>query len=180
MGEMASRIHFEEVLDVGCGEGVSLTYMQRTFTPGFITGFDLDGSRVKQAKSGDPAGRYFISNAQDVPLPGNSVDLVICLEALEHVGEPKLVLREISRVSRKYALFSVPNEPWWRLGNMIRGKYLSMFGNTPGHINHWSLKQFLGLLEDGFEVLLVRQPVLWNFVLARKRIASQNDGGALR
>lgn len=169
---MASRIHFDKVLDVGCGEGMSLTYVQRTFAPGFIAGFDLDDSRVKQAKLGDPVGRYFISNAQDVPLPGNSIDLVICLEALEHVGEPRVVLREISRVAREYALFSVPNEPWWRLGNMIRGKYLSMFGNTPGHINHWSLKQFLRLLEDEFEVLHVRQPVLWNFVLVRKRIAS--------
>jgi hypothetical protein len=63
---------------------------------------------------------------------------------------------------------SVPHEPWWRLGNMARLKYLRQWGNTPGHINHWSRGGFRQQVGKYFRVLRVTNPFLWTFVLAEK------------
>jgi hypothetical protein len=37
---------------------------------------------------------------------------------------------------------SVPYEPWFRIGNVLRGKHLSGFGNHPEHVQHWNLRSF--------------------------------------
>ena len=92
----------------------------------------------------------------------------IILEVLEHVGEPDLVLREAYRVTSKYLLASVPNEPWWRIGNLARLKYIRDLGNTPEHINHWSVRSFKTLISEYFRILKVETPVLWTFILAEK------------
>ena len=170
VSHLLRKIHFDSVLDAGCGEGASIRYIWERFHPqNSIIGFDLDPRRANLAMRESDKPIFFVSNVQNIPFPKNSFDLVICLETLEHVGEPDLALAEITRVSKKYALFSVPNEPWWRLGNILRGKYWNRLGNTPGHINHWTVMQFRTLLERHFFIIDSALPVLWNFVLATKK-----------
>src|SRR4030065_660295 len=66
----------------------------------------------------------------------------LILEVREHLDQPLDALRELNRVSRKYVLLSVPYEPWFRLGNLARGRHLSRFGNHPEHVNLWSRSGF--------------------------------------
>ena len=167
---LLTKIEFASVLDAGCGEGISLNAVRKKFSPrGILTGFDLDKRRIIHALEETEKSNFFVANVQNIPFPSHYFDLVICLETLEHVGEPCLALEEIARVSKKYVLFSVPNEPWWRLANMARGKYWSSLGNTPGHINHWSISAFRSLLERKFQIVDTALPVLWNFVLAIRK-----------
>ena len=69
----------------------------------------------------------------------------------------------------RYCVISVPWEPWWRVLNMARGKYLRAWGNTPGHLNHWSRGGILRQVEAEFQVKQVQLTVPWVFVLAEKR-----------
>ncbi len=46
--------------------------------------------------------------------------------------------RELARVSAGSVVVSVPHEPWFRVGSLIRGKYVRTLGNHPEHINHWN------------------------------------------
>jgi hypothetical protein len=85
---------------------------------------------------------------------------------LEHVRQPEKVLIEAARVSSRYAIFSVPREPLWRVLNVVRGRYLPDLGNTPGHIQHWSTNKFIELVSQHFNVLQVRQPLPWTMLLA--------------
>ncbi len=73
-------------------------------------------------------------------------ELVAATEVLEHVDGPEQALAEMARVASAWLLVSVPHEPLWRALNMARGAYLRDFGNTPGHVNHWTARAFLGLL----------------------------------
>lgn len=155
------------ILDVGCGEGMVLEQLRKDlFVPSL--GIDLDPDRIHLAK--DQAGDipFIIGNAQELPFGDNSIDLVMFLEVLEHVGEPDTVLQEALRVTSKYLLASVPNEPWWRLGNLARLKYIRDLGNTPEHINHWSVRSFKALISKHFKIVKVETPLLWTFVLAEK------------
>ncbi|MBI4769132.1 MAG: class I SAM-dependent methyltransferase [Chloroflexi bacterium] len=158
---------FYTVLDAGCGEGFVLEQVARAGQYAAF-GVDLDSARVRLAASRGVPGWLAVANAQQLPYDDNSFDLVMLLEVLEHVGSPEQVLRELRRVARRYLLISVPNEPWWRMGNMARLKYLPAWGNTPEHINHWSARAFIRLVGSCFSILRATNPVLWTFVLAEK------------
>jgi hypothetical protein len=59
---------------------------------------------------------------------------------------------------------------WWKkvCFGAIRGKYLSDFGNTPGHLNHWSKRGFLHLLSNtGFNLISIECPLPWMMVLGK-------------
>ena len=159
---------FETLLDAGCGEGVVLSDIA-THNQVNLFGLDLDLERVRYAKESTQSQHLIQGDAQTLPFPSESFDLVMLLEVLEHVGEPRSVLKEAQRVTARYLLASVPNEPWWRIGNMMRLKYLRAFGNTPEHINHWTISGFRSLISQEFNIVSMRYPMLWTFVLAEKR-----------
>jgi hypothetical protein len=91
------------------------------------------------------------------------------LEVLEHVERPDQALHEAHRVTTRYLLASVPHEPWWRLGNLARLKYVRDFGNTPEHIHHWSVHGFRSLIGSRFTLVKLRLPFLWQAVLAERK-----------
>ena len=72
-------------------------------------------------------------------------------------------------MSKRYVIIGVPREPLWRFLNMCRFKYLKHYGNTPGHLNHWSKKSLVKLIENKFgKVIAIESPIPWTIVLAEK------------
>ena len=82
---------------------------------------------------------------------------------------PERALTEMARVSRRGMLVSVPREPVWRGMNMRRGAHWRSFGNTPGHINHWTRRGFVALAGTAGEVVAVRRPFPWTMVAVHVR-----------
>lgn len=165
---MLGPLDAEAALDAGCGEGVVMQRLER-HADWRLFGMDLDLDRLRMAKSERPTRRLVMGDLHQLPFATEAFDLVLVLEVFEHVGEPSLALREVRRVCRKYLLASVPNEPWWRIGNMLRLKYLRRLGNTPEHIQHWTFWGFRRFVGRLFSVIKLRLPFLWTFVLARKK-----------
>lgn len=143
LSEMAAGLE-GSIVDMGCGEGYVLKFLSHQLQ-GNLFGLDLYPEVLQTAKENNNAG-FAAASIYQAPLKNKSVDTVLCLEILEHLEEPKRALQEMIRISKKYIILSVPWEPFWRIGNMARLKYLSDFGNTPGHLQHWtgrSFKKFL-------------------------------------
>jgi 2-polyprenyl-3-methyl-5-hydroxy-6-metoxy-1,4-benzoquinol methylase len=101
-------------------------------------------------------------------------DLVICCEVLEHVEDPEAALRHLKSLCRGHLLFSVPREPIWRVLNVVRGKYLRTFGNTPGHLQHWSAAAFRAFLRQHVRVVKYLTPFPWSMALCRSEPADDN------
>jgi ubiquinone/menaquinone biosynthesis C-methylase UbiE len=164
--ELLGRVEAEDCLDIGTGEGLLLSKVVRAYPQRRFYASDVDFGVQKDAyqRVGVPS---LVSSATAIPIASETFDLVIACEVLEHLSDAKMAVREIRRVTRRYALFSVPREPLWRLLNIARGTYLRDLGNTPGHLQHWSSNAFVAMICREFQVLAVRKPVPWTFVLCQ-------------
>jgi ubiquinone/menaquinone biosynthesis C-methylase UbiE len=166
---LALRAEPTRLLDVGCGEGVVLRHLDRHLHGVAVVGLDVDGTGLRVAQAQNRVS-LVQGSVYSLPFADNSFDLVLCCEVLEHVESPDAALAELSRVSSRSVLLSVPNEPIWRLSNMARGKYLRHFGNTTGHIQHWTRWAFLRLVRRHLDIFEVRTWLpFWSMMLARVR-----------
>ena len=75
--------------------------------------------------------------------------MVVCCEVLEHIKNPEKELQALLTQKAEWYLLSVPREPIWRIFNAARGAYIKDFGNSSGHIQHWSKSGFINFLEQG-------------------------------
>ena len=154
--------------EIGVGEGYSTLRIKNHLEN--LTASEFLQPLVEKARNNNSDIKVFQESVYDLKYDTESVDLILLLEVLEHLDYPDIALKEIHRVSKKYLIIGVPNEPLWRILNMCRLKYLSSLGNTPGHINHWSKKSFIKEIEKNFgRVLAVESPIPWTIVLAQKQ-----------
>jgi SAM-dependent methyltransferase len=91
----------------------------------------------------------------------------VAVEVMEHLTEPRQGLAEMARVSTGHLVLSVPREPIFRGANMAGGRHLSDWGNTPGHLNHWSTPSFLKFVSQEAGIRAVEKPLPWTMVWAR-------------
>jgi len=105
----------------------------------------------------------------DLDENSDTAELILCCEVLEHLDNPQQALSIIEKLSNPYFIVSVPREPIWSILNMFRGKYLQSFGNTPGHIHHWSKKEFVYLVSKYANIIEIRSPLPWTILLCKTR-----------
>ncbi len=157
------------ILEAGCGEGIFTSFIRERFPKAKIEAFDLEDVVVKKAidSYSDRNIDFYTGSIYEIEKKDDSIPLIVCSEVLEHLENPVRALEELKRIGSVYIFLSVPNEPIWRILNMCRLKYLKDFGNTPGHINHFSKKGFLKLIDNvgGLEVTAYRKSLPWQMVL---------------
>lgn len=169
--ELAAMGTIGRSLEIGCGEGELSIRLARFGWQ--AEGFDIaveavDEARQRALKAG-VAIPFSVCRMEDAKERYAPARLVVCCEVLEHLEEPRNGLRVLEALSTDYVLVSVPREPIWRALNMARLRYLRSFGNTPGHIQHWSRSGFVSMLRERFDVVAVRTPLPWSMVLCRVR-----------
>jgi SAM-dependent methyltransferase len=92
----------KDVLEVSCGHGGGAAYLVRTFRPASYTGLDFNPDGIAFARR-----RYDLStldfvhgDAEDLPFPEESYDVVINVEASHAYHHLDRFLREVERVLR--------------------------------------------------------------------------------
>ncbi len=165
-----SSLSPRSIHEVGCGEGrLTRAMCERYQVPVHGTDFSEAVITGNQKWSSDLLSFEQLS-IYDLNAEEHQRDIVVCCEVLEHLEDPEEGLAALKRLQARSYLMSVPNEPIWRCLNMARGKYWSDFGNTPGHLNHWSKTRFSRFLEEGgFEVRKWLNPFPWLMVVAELR-----------
>ena len=167
--DLVDRAAPESLIDVGCGEGVVTAELADRLGGRRVMGIDLPDPRLKAAwkRNQRPNLEYRTGDACALPVDEAEFDAASAIEVLEHLPDPEAALREMRRVARRLMILSVPREPLWRVANVARGGYLRTLGNTPGHVNHWSKRTIIGLVERHGEIEDVRLPFPWTMLLVR-------------
>jgi len=159
----------DSILEIGCGEGYLLRYMRHRFPDATAAGLDISFGIVQVAtRTGCPGVPFLQASAYELPWKNESWDVVVACEVLEHLEKPESALAEMRRVCRRGCLVSVPREPFWRLANMARLKYLRCLGNTPGHVQHWGRRSFVRLVDRFFSVTAMKTPFPWTMIWGDK------------
>lgn len=149
-------------LEVGAGEGVISLALHQRF--GRATGLDLPDAGLRAEWRSRPGPAYVHGDALRLPFDDHTFDLLVCVEVLEHVLDPRAALAELARVGSRHLLLSVPREPLFRGSNLVSGRYVRDLGNTPGHLNHWSGRSFRRFAASLGDVRAVETPFPWTIV----------------
>jgi len=163
---LVSELAPTRALEVGCGEGIVMEHL-RARHPGLrMDGIELNVGALVHARGRNPTSRLVRADAYALAVAARSYDLVLCLEVLEHLEEPARALRELRRVARRNIIVSVPHEPFFRLGNVLRGRNLGRWGNPPDHVQHWGRRGFEAFCARHVHVQRAARAFPWLLVVA--------------
>lgn len=153
------------ILDVGCGEGVTAARLGTLPFHFDYLGVDVDGGAVEYAQRQLPARTFQRRGVFE--LGDEKADLVVCLEVLEHLTDPDAAIACLRAAATRDCIVSVPWEPWFRLGNLARGKYLARLGNHPEHVQRFSPTGIAERVARAFGPSTVHTAFPWVFVHAK-------------
>ncbi len=101
---VASQVELrgKEVLEVSCGHGGGAAWITRTMHPATYTGLDLNPAGIKFCRQRHqvPGLTFQQGDAQKLPFPDNSLDVVINVEASHCYPDFAGFLGEVARVLR--------------------------------------------------------------------------------
>ncbi len=169
LDELVGRTGATDAHEVGCGEGeVAIRLAQRGIR---VRGTDAFPRVLEEARGRAGAAGVEIAfeatPVEELVPDRHAADLIVCCEVLEHLPDPEGALEVLAGLARPWLIASVPREPLWRALNLARLSYVGDLGNTPGHLNHWSRREFVRFLTTRFEVVEVRNPTPWTMALCR-------------
>lgn len=132
-----------DVLDIASGEGYGAAYLSTVARS--VVGVDIDAHAVRHAAARYTAMNlsFRVGSCTSLPIPDQSVDLVVSFETLEHVDGHEQFMREVVRVLRPDGRFIVssPN----RLVYSDDGNY-----TNPFHVRELYFDEFRDLLQNWF------------------------------
>ncbi len=97
-----------DVLEVGCGTGlVYERLVPALVAPARYTGIDVSAGMLDIARRRHPNGRFLQGDGYALPFEDGSFDLTLAFEVLGHLPEVAPFVRELVRVSRGTAIFTV-------------------------------------------------------------------------
>lgn len=151
------------LFDAGAGAGFSLA--------GFVgsrpvVAVDLAHEKVRQVHDRVDHAELLVSDVTRLPVPDDAMAWATSIEVLEHLPHPDQLVRELARVTTDGIIVSVPWEPWFRLGNLARGKNVSRYGNDPEHIGAFGPRSLTALLGESFEHVTVTRRLPWLLAVA--------------
>ena len=165
---LVHKISPKTVLEIGCGEGHT-TQLILEHSDAEVISTDVSEKiiRIAEEHTANPRVQFDVLNIYHVANQfDQQFDLVVCCEVFEHLDEPEMALVELAKINSANLIISVPNEPLWRILNMLRGAYLSDWGNTPGHLQHWGTGAFRQFVESQFSIVSYHTPIPWNLIHA--------------
>ncbi len=158
-----------KILDIGSGEGLVDFFLSRQDQGISLIGGDFDTEVLQLSQKINPEGAYLGLDARALPFEDSSFELVMMMEVIEHLEDYKKALKEASRVSKRFAILSVPEWPFYQASNFLILKNMRNFGEHPDHVVQFtarSLKnELMHLFRAGVEV---HRSFPWIIALAMK------------
>jgi len=132
-----SHVVGNRIIDVGCGEGITLEKLVKLYPGKQITGIDSEPENIDICqKHGLPVQYGTVFN---LPFETDSIDCALFFEVIEHLDEPNKALEEINRVLRPGGrlILIFPNDRMFMVSRLLTGMIKEAFYNS-GHVKQWT------------------------------------------
>lgn len=102
------------VLDVGCGTGATLSFVERRFGSARTLGLDFDAGALAYSRGRDVRAGLLRGEGTRLPLCDASLDGLLALDIIEHFDDDGALLAEFRRCLKPGGelVASVPAYPW--------------------------------------------------------------------
>jgi ubiquinone/menaquinone biosynthesis C-methylase UbiE len=166
--KLCNGFNFEKVVEVGCGYGNILSLLDKSKFAPELYGLEVSPSVVRylEEKTRIPSLKaVYLLDTSNTPFEDDFFDLGILSHVLEHVPDPKKLLKETLRTC-KYVHVEVPLEDCL-VSNMfasyqLRFNHQRRIDNISGHINFFNKSTAVDLFsESGSEILRERTYRSW-------------------
>lgn len=117
--------HIGRILEIGCSNGATLTWLKEQHAAEWVAGVEYVPDVAREAATYLDACWTGDVERMEIPIERGSLDLILCLDVLEHLRDPWGLLRRIVPLLRNGGSFvtSVPNAR-----NMVLVKQLVLRG----------------------------------------------------
>ena len=140
--------------EVGCGAGDTLAFLKTSGRCSWAGGVELFHSAVEDARTKN-IDLVLEGNVSEMTLPfeHGSLDVILCLDVLEHLNDPWKVLQELSKYLKSGGIFicSIPNVRNFRVTMplIIRGiwEYSNEGILDKTHLRFFTKKSAIALVE---------------------------------
>lgn len=151
--EQGSR---RKIVDIGCGEGITLEKMTKRFSDCDVLG--IDGLAENIGICTKHGLNAIMGDAYRLDLSNDSVDAVTFMEVIEHLENPEKAIAEIYRVLKPGGrlVLMFPNDSFFLIARLAVFKFKEA-AYDPGHLKQWTpgeAKEFLTV--NGFKVRMAR------------------------
>lgn len=143
---LAGDISGKRVLDAGCGKGRYSKLLKGLFPAADITAMDISTEMLREIPRGIKAVQ---SGIVSTPFADHSFDLVLCIEALEHVVHVESAIAELSRVLAPDGQLIIIDKNVEKLGALKMPHWEKWFGRNEilGHLKSAGMRaeaEFVG------------------------------------
>lgn len=141
------------LLDVGCGMGLNIEDLRKKFPQLKLTGADITDPIIELAKQYTGVDSLMTYKTINLGLENldtsEQYDLVLCNQVLEHIENDFLAIQNLTKLSNKYVLITVPS-----------GRYNST-SKLVGHHRHYSKADLVNKLTSAqLTIIYIRE---WGF-----------------
>ena len=168
--KMLSGLDYVSVLDVGCGEGSNLAFLNSLKDGLELSGSDVSSDAIDQAKKIVPQAKYYVMDSQKEKIE-KQFDLVFCSDVVEHLENDREAIKNMYDMTGKYCLIAT-----------VQGR-MREFEKGIGHIRNYKYGELKKIMQNaGF---IVVQEVSWGWpfyspifrdLLDRKGVEKQTGG----
>lgn len=135
------------VIDLGCGEGITLEAMIKTFPHKRCLGIELDRENAKTCRSFDLP--VLNGSIYDLSIRTESTDDCLLTDVLEHLEDPEKALKEIRRILKPGGklIVVIPNDRNFFWSRLLCLKWKEAFYDS-GHVKQWRPRALEDLLRN--------------------------------
>ena len=167
-----------DILDAGCGEGITLEKLVKLFPKANVVGIDTEPENLRICRRHQLPAQE--GSLYALPFDDASFDTILFLEVIEHLDTPEKALSEIFRVLRPGGRIIVifPNDSAFMLARLAMGMFREAFYN-PGHVRQWTPRQIRRSLKaSGFIPVAARSiPFLCWPICLHHVVAARKESG---
>ncbi len=140
------------IIDLGCGEGITLEQLIERFPEKRCVGIELNKQNVETCRS------YRLpvlnGNVYHLSIKTGSADCCLMMDVIEHLDFHENVLKEIYRILKPSGtlILVFPNDRNFYWSRLLCFKWKEAY-HDPGHVKRWNPKEMKDVLERmGFHI----------------------------